>query len=215
METQLGKGWNCPDRARASEKAAQKSHDTRTAPIGIVVAVACLLLCASTARSMFGQSPGAVSAPSAPGPVPLNHLYWHVLLYQHFLDTQAAQQDAQGEDGSWTRNHLQIRMGFSDADFAPIRTSSVRLSSELQALDAQAATTSAAGISPANAAQLQALVAQREAYVNAEISSLKQALPPERIMAFEVFITQFYAPKPLTTQVTSTSGQATPAAVQP
>jgi len=110
---------------------------------------------------------------------------------------------------------LQRKMGFSDADFAPIRASSVRLSSELQALDAQAASLRAAGISSSNAAQLKALAVQREADINVEIASLKQALSPDKITAFEAFITQFFAPKTLTYQITSASGQAATAAVQP
>jgi hypothetical protein len=180
----------------------------------IAATLFCASLCAVLIPSVSAQQP-APNGPSSTMPVSLRHLYWHFLIYQSFLDAQAAQQAAQGQDGSWTRNHLQIRMGFSDADFAPIRTSSQRLSSELQALDVQAATILAAGTSSANTAQLQALMAQRETYISAEITSLRQALSPERVMAFEVFITQFFAPKPLQTQVNSTSVQTTATAVQP
>ena len=144
---------------------------------------------------------GASSGLSQPKPVPLPHLYWHFLVYQNVLDTTAANREAHGKGGSWLRNDLQTKMGFSDAEYAQIRASSQRLSAELKVLDAQAATIRASGASPANNAQLKALVAQREAYINAEISTLKMALPPERIAAFEAFITQFFAPKKLTYQM--------------
>jgi hypothetical protein len=161
------------------------------------------------------QPPHTSTGFSQPTPLPLAHLYWHFLVYQNAIDTNAAALEAQGQDGSSLRNHLQARMGFSDADFAPIRASSLRLSSELKALDGQASAIRASGISPANAVQLRALAAQREANINAEIASLRQALSQERITAFETFITQFFAPKSLTVQIASPSGQATPAAVQP
>jgi hypothetical protein len=178
-------------------------------------ALLCVLLFMAAIPSASAQQQPAQPPHDPPRPVSLAHLYWHFLVYQNFIDTNAAALDAQGKDGSPLRNHLQARMGFSDADFAPIRASSVRLSSELKALDAQAAAIRATGTSPSNTAQLKALVAQREAYINAEISSLKQALPPNRITAFETFITQFFAPKNVTFKPVVSSGQPAPSAVQP
>jgi len=147
------------------------------------------------------QQPAARPSPNQPQPVSLPHLYWHFLVYQNVLDTTAANREARGRGGSWLRNDLQTKMGFSDAEFAPIRASSQRLSSELKVLDAQAATIRASSASAAKNAQLKALIAQREAYINEEILTLKMALPPERIAAFEAFITQFFAPKKLTYQM--------------
>ena len=174
-----------------------------------------LLLSAPAALCQTQQAPPPQAAGMASlQPVSLTHLYWHFLIYQNHLDSVAATMSSQGQDGSELGNDLQRRMGFSDADFAPIRASGVRLSSEIQALDAQAAAIRANGVSPSNTAQLQALTAQREADINAEITSLKQALSPDKITAFETFITQFFAPKPLTVQFPATSGQAAPPAVQ-
>jgi len=169
----------------------------------------------SLSTAMLAQSGPSQGVQQQPQPVSLPHLYWHFLVYQNHLDTVAAAQSAQGQDGSWLSGDLQRRMGFSDADFAPIRASSVRLSSELQALAAQATAIQTAGASSSNSAQLKALATQREADINAEIASLKQALSPAKITAFETFITQFFAPKTLTYQITPASGQAAPAAVQP
>lgn len=175
-----------------------------------------LLMLRVSAHPAFGQTVQSWSKTSTqPRPVSLPHLYWHFLVYQNILDNRADELEAQGKDESWLHRDLQTRMGFSDADFAPIRSSSVRLSSELKTLNSQFAAIRAAGPSASNTAQLQTLIAQREAYVNAEISGLKQTLSPERIATFESFITQFFAPKPLTIQITPTSAQATPAAVQP
>lgn len=158
------------------------------------------------------QSGRSQKPPAKLRPVSLPHLYWHFLVFQNVLDSKAAELEAHGKDGRTLRNDLQMRMGFSDSDFAPVRASSVRLSSELKVLDAQAATVRAAGRSPANAAKLKALAAQREAYINAEISALKRALPPERIAVFEAFITRFFAPKPVRVEIIAPSEQTTPAA---
>lgn len=158
------------------------------------------------------QSGRSQKPPAQHRPVSLPHLYWHFLIYQSVLDSKAAELEAQGKDGKSLRKDLQMRMGFSDSDFAPVRASSIRLSTELKVLDAQAATVRVAGRSPANTAKLKTLAAQRETYINAEISALKRALPPERIAVFEAFITQFFAPKPLRVKITTTSGPATPAA---
>jgi hypothetical protein len=113
-------------------------------------------------------------------PVSLAHLYLHFLVYQNHLDTEAAAKVAQGQDGSGLRNHLQARMGFADADYAPIRTASVRLTAEMMALNAQAAAIRSAGLSSATSAQMQALTVQREAKINAEISYLSRHCRPLR-----------------------------------
>ena len=184
-----------------------------------ILAVVAAVFAGSSSRTVISQvtqRQRPLSVTNNPlRPLPLAHLYWHFLVYQNHLDTVAAAQSAQGQDGSWLSGDLQRRMGFSDADFAPIRASSVRLSSELQALAAQATAIQTAGASSSNSAQLKALATQREADINAEIASLKQALSPAKITAFETFITQFFAPKTLTYQITPASGQAAPAAVQP
>jgi hypothetical protein len=181
----------------------------------------CVVLVIAPCQAQQGGTPSASARQprpfqaGAPHPVSLPHLYWHFLVYQHVLDTKAEQLKAQGRDGSWLRNDLQTRMGFSDADYASIRESSVRLSSELKALDAQSATIRASGVSPATAAKLKALVSQREAYIAAEVTFLRYSLPPARIAAFEAFISQFLAPKRMAVQITPSSGQAAPAGAKP
>jgi hypothetical protein len=146
--------------------------------------------------------------------VPLAHLYWHFLVHQNQLDKKAAELEAQGKDGKWLRNHLQQNLGFSDAEFAQIRTSSVRLTAEVKNFDGQAAAIRAAGISPASREQLKDLTAQREAAIKTEITYLKQTLPPDKVAAFEVFLTQFFSPKNIVIKAPSSTGQSAPAAVQ-
>lgn len=173
--------------------------------------IAILLVLVPVVAPCQTHSAPSQKAPAQRRPVSLAHLYWHFLVFQNFLDSKAAEMDAKARDGRSLHNNLQMRMGFSDAEYAPIRASSGRLSSRLKALDAQAAAIRAEGASPLKVARFKALTAQREIYINAEISALKKSLPPDRIAAFESFITQFFAPKPLTVQITP-SGQAMQAA---
>ena len=168
----------------------------------------------SLSTAMLAQSGPSQGVQQQPQPVSLPHLYWHFLVYQNHLDTVAAAQSAQGQDGSWLSGDLQRRMGFSDADFAPIRASSVRLSSELQALAAQATAIQTAGASSSNSAQLKALATQREADINAEISYLKQNVSPDKIKAFEAFLTQMFSPNNAIPRPSIPVGQQAPAAVQ-
>jgi hypothetical protein len=126
-------------------------------------------------------------------PVSLEHLYWHFLTLQKFLDTKAATRESQGKDGK-LRGDMQKALGWSDSDYAPIRVSSVRLTAEVKDLDAQAVTIRKAGASSSSRDQLKTLTVQREADINSEISYLKHNLPPDKIKAFEVFLTRFFSP---------------------
>jgi len=147
--------------------------------------------------------------------VPLAHLYWHFLIYQNHLDASAVKEEAQGRDGIWLRNHHQVSLGFSDSDYAVIRTSSKRLTAEVETLDAQAAAIRAAGPTASSSAQLKALAAQREEFINAEITYLKQTLSPDKIQAFETYIKQFFSPKKIVIQPSPSIAQPAPATVQP
>jgi hypothetical protein len=176
-----------------------------------------LTMCAQF-RPVMGQTTPTQQQPSRKPlqvrPVSLAHLYWHFLVYQNHLDTKAAATTVGGRDGTGMRNLLQKQLGCSDADFAPIRTSSARLTAEVQALDAQAATIRAAGPSSTSFDQLHALTVQREADINAEISYLKQNLSPGRINALEAFLTKFFSPNNAVPLPPSSVGALGPAGVQ-
>ena len=148
-------------------------------------------------------------------PVSLAHLYWHFLVLQNVMDTKAAGQQSQGKDGGGLRNSLQKTLGWSDAEYSPIRTSSGRLTAEVKDLDAQVAAIRKAGPAPSSMDQLKALTAQREVDINAEVSFLRQNLPAEKIKTFEIFLTRFFSPANGTLRQLhpTTPGQSAPAAV--
>jgi len=152
--------------------------------------------------------------PSQMRPLSLPHLYWHFLVYVNHLDTKSLEVDAKGKNGKLMRSYLQKRLGFSDAEFAPIRTSSVRLTAEVKDLDAKAVELHKAGLSSSNLDQLKALTIQRESDIYSEMSYLKQTLPPDKIRAFEAFLTQFFSPANASPGPPSITGNQAPAGVQ-
>jgi len=127
-------------------------------------------------------------------PLSLAHLYWHFLMYQNHLDTTSAANTALGQDGSGLRDHLEKGMGFSDAEFAPIHVSAAQLANEISTLDARAAIIKSGKITASSYVQLAALTQQREADINAEVLSIRQALPPDRVQRLESFLTTFFSP---------------------
>jgi hypothetical protein len=149
-----------------------------------------------------------------PRPLSMAHLYRTFLNYQNHLDTKAAELKSQGKNGDLMRNYLQGRLKYSDADFAPIRTSSARLTSKVKALDSQAKAIIENGPSPSGQTQLQTLTVQREAAITAEVTFLKQSLSPAKIAALEAFLTQFFSPANAVQRPTIPVGQPAPAAVQ-
>lgn len=158
-----------------------------------IMAVATLLMqvASSSAQQQAAVGQAQIKALSLP------HLYWHFLVHVSFLDKSADEMSAQGRDGTWLRNDLQTRLQFSDADFAPIRVSSQRLASELTTLNQQINSLQSPSPSASKVAQIKALSAQRETYINAEIMVLTQTLSPQKRAALEAFMTQFFAPKTL------------------
>jgi hypothetical protein len=180
----------------------------------------CLSMALFTCISVGPTIGQAVPAQSTPTirkqvrPLSVPHLYWHFLAYQNHLDTKAAAVAVDGKDGTGLRNLLQKKLGFSDADFAPIRTSSVRLTAEVHSLDAQAVAIRAAGPSATSLDQLHALTGQRETEITVEISFLKQHLPPDKIKALEAFLTKFFSPSNAVPRPPSSVGPLGPIGVQ-
>jgi hypothetical protein len=168
-----------------------------------------LLLIGALASPATAESQQAAQLPAPgtfqPKPIPLPHLYWHFLVYQNHLDNTAAANEQQGKDGQWLRTFLQKKLVFSDSEFATVRDSSVRLTAEIKALDAQAqaivqADTAAhkqglipVGSAPPGLAQLKALSAQREAYIGAEIQYLNQALSAQDAATLQTFLQQTFS----------------------
>ena len=163
-----------------------------------ILAVVAAVFAGSSSRTVISQvtqRQRPLSVTNNPlRPLPLAHLYWHFLAYQNHLDTKAAAIGATGKDGSKLRNALQHELGFSDADYAFIRTSSTRLTANVHVLDGQARTILSAGPSQAGRSQLQMLTFQRESDINAERSYLKANLSPAKMTALEAFLVRLFPP---------------------
>jgi hypothetical protein len=170
--------------------------------MGIVLLCQCAQP-AAVAGQQAGSSPSQGQRTQPIKPLSVPHLYWHFLVYVNVLDHKADDMKVQGKNGDWLRDDLQTRLQFSDADFATIRASSQRLASELATINQQINSLKSATPSASNAAQFRALIVLREADINNEIATLTQTLSPQKRAALEAFMTQFFAPKPLTYRPTA------------
>jgi hypothetical protein len=139
-------------------------------------------------------------------PLSLPHLYWHFLIHQSVLDARAKELNAEGKNGTPLRNYLQTRLGFSDADYAPIRESSQRLASELNALNQQAKSLRLSG---SDSGQLELLLDDRETYIDNEVYALSNELSPQKKVTLEKFMAQFFAPKEVSIQIPQSSSATT------
>jgi hypothetical protein len=123
--------------------------------------------------------------------IPIEHYYWHFLVHQNQLDHSAALMKP-GKDSDWMRNHHQRSLGFTDAEYTAVRTSSTRLANELAVLNQRAAALSAMHVGLLGSSQFRQLSNQRTANINEEVASLRQTLPPEKIAALEAYMVQFF-----------------------
>jgi hypothetical protein len=194
-------------------KANKLQRNKLSTFLGITLML-CGLSLTTMGQTMATQPQQPTKGPSQLRPLSLPHLYWHFLVYVNHLDTKSLEVDAKGKNGKLMRNYLQGRLHFADVDFAPIRTSSGRLTAEVKDVDAKAVAIQKTGASSANLDQLKALTVQREADINAEMIYLKQTLPPDKIKAFESFITQFYSPTNASPRPPSMTRNQAPAGVQ-
>jgi hypothetical protein len=161
-----------------------------------------LFLCVSTHPAIGQQVQNQPNALSQVKPVSLPHLYWHFLIHQSELDALAAKLNANGKNGQVLRNDLQTRLGFSDADFAPIRTASQQLAAELQPIEAQLKALQGPAWDPT---RVRDLIAQREADIDNVVYDLSIELTPKNKAALENFMTSFFAPKNVSAAFATTS----------
>src|SRR5216683_2133883 len=103
--------------------------------------LSCLVLFAGLIVSRASGQANPV--PNLPTPTitqpPLSYLYLSFLISQNHLDKAAATREAEGKDGAWLRNHFQDRLGFTGSQFSVIRSTGLRLESELKELQARVA----------------------------------------------------------------------------
>lgn len=148
-------------------------------------------------------------------PLSLPQLYRQFLLFQNHLDTRASELEAQGKDGTPLRKLLQNKIGFSDADFAPIRASSQRLGSEWKDFNQQAMGIRRATPGPERDEKWRALIKRRDDSTQREVQYLGGVMTPQKRTAMENFLRQFFAPKKLSIQIPSPTVSTQPDAVHP
>ena len=120
--------------------------------------------------------------------------------YQQHLDSVAAEREKQGRDGSWLRNYLQKKLGFTDFEFAPVRESAQRLEKTIAEIDASAKSIAQAdralygngllpsGVQPPGWAKLKELNQDRESAIANEIEILNEALGSKNAARFKAFV---------------------------
>jgi hypothetical protein len=158
--------------------------------------------------SAFAQTP----SPTQPGTAsnreraPLFMLYRHFLAYQNHLDRVAVDLNRQGKDGNEFRNHFQQKLGFTDADFAPVRETALRLEAGLRDQDAKMKTAidAARAKYPRNLPNPSALPPvppeliqmqkERNALIQREIDQLDATLGTERAATLQALIENDFAP---------------------
>jgi len=175
----------------------------RTASFVLAAGLLCLV-----ARSVaFGQAAFPLTPIGQQGAPSLSHLYLHFLMAQNRQDRLAAKWDEQGRDGSIVRKRFQERLGFTDEQFALVRSTAQRLEAELQAVDAQAKSICDADhaanprvpgtpqtwrpIPP----ELKALKQQREDLIQSGVSALRNALGIEPTYRLDTFLQGWVTPK--------------------
>ncbi len=88
---------------------------------------------------LIASSLPAVAQSGPPqSPAPLTVLYEHFFTYQNHLDRFAATLASLGKDGSDFRNHFQQKMGFTDDEYALVRSAGAKLIADLAKQDAKA-----------------------------------------------------------------------------
>jgi hypothetical protein len=164
----------------------------------VAVLQLCILLMAITFLPLRLQAAPGSQAPRTQAPLHL--LYRHFLAYQMHLDQIADEDFRQGKDGSDFRDHYQRALGFTGAEFAPIRTAARRLDGELKiederikaVIDSYRAQTprivSGPGELPAAPAELGQLQQERDAIIKKEIRRLNAALGPVRAAKLQQYI---------------------------
>ena len=164
---------------------------------GTILFAFCLLI-----FSLASAQQTASSSQQVIKPIPLPHLYWHLLMWQNHLDSTAAAREKNGQDGTWLRTYIQKRLNFTDEQFAPVRASAQHLGASIASLDAQAKpliqedqALYAQGVRtpPPNLAQLKSLTQARETAIADEISQLNAALGLQNSARLQEFVQKYFS----------------------
>jgi len=146
------------------------------------------------------------SAQFAPKRASLQHLYWHFLLYQNYLDRKASALEQQGsaKDAAALRNHFQKDLHFTNSQFAIVRQAGLRLESDLAAVNAKVKPIvyqdrqwiklhgRSAGPPPGHP-QVQQLQKEHEAVIQNAVDQLNQELGSKCAAALQTYIENEWA----------------------
>lgn len=119
-------------------------------------------------------------------PVMMNRIYRHFFAYQHYLDGVADQQEVAGKSAGELRHIFQKRLGFSDTEYKPIRTSCDHFATNLKSLQDEI---------KANPKEKSGFAEVRNLSVNAEIESLTNSMSAKNKTAFETLLVSMFAPR--------------------
>jgi hypothetical protein len=127
-------------------------------------------------------------------------LYRHFLAYQNHLDEVANRLQQQGENGTEFRDHFQELLGFSSAEYAPVRATAKRLAAKLKLQDEQIKAVIDTGRAehsrmlrgpedlPAPPPQLAQLQVERDAMIKSEVARMNAALGSIRAARVQAMI---------------------------
>lgn len=196
--------YKSPFYRRTSGTKSSSSFATSIMARCAILTVLGLLICGVRSPRALGQS-ASIPSTARTQQAPLNILYRHFLAYQNHLDLLAASLDKQGKNGSDFRNHFQRTLGFSDAEFAAIRSSALRLDSKLREQDAKAKALidsihsqhsrnlSSPSDLPPFPSELVQMQKNRNAIIDQEVAGLKASLGPKQSAKLDSFIQNEFA----------------------
>lgn len=136
--------------------------------------------------------------------VPLEHLYWHFLEYQLYLDKKADSLPPSNPDIQMLRSHYQTRLGFDNAQYSLIRGAAQTMSARLKQIDDQAKLIidnfhhnyppGKVLTLPPPPSELVQLQAQREAIISETMVDLKTQLGTKASATMDDFLHKDFAP---------------------
>ena len=158
---------------------------------------------------------------SSENSVPLQHLYWHFLMYQHHLDLKAAQMEKEGTSGTAVRSFMQAKLNMADAQYEPIHRAADSLSAALADLNTRAQHLRLLYIQskppkdgPLTSEQqtihdqLKAMNDEREKLLTEQMNKLDNELSGDDRASFRDFLTNQIAPGVITVKLPNSASQS-------
>jgi len=161
---------------------------------------AATVVCLLATTSAFCQISATTASSRHKQQAPLSMLYVFFLNYQSHLDQVADTLTKQGKNGSDFRSHFQRQLGFSDAEFASVRTAAAQLQTKLHDQDMRAkaiidATRPNHPTRIKNAADLPplppeliVLQQERNGLIEREVAKLRASLGPKQAAKLDALI---------------------------